>query len=153
MPKRKLTREQQAFVVQALACFDSPKVVALALKKEFDVDLTPQAVEGYDPTKRAGRHLAKKWHDLFTGHRKEFLEKAERIPYANRAVRLRTIQRAAEKAEEMGNLAMLLQCVEQAAKEVGEAYTNRREFSGPGGKPLEYQAPTLAQFYGQPRET
>ena len=57
MAKGKLTDEQKAFVVQAVACFDSPKTVADALKKEFGVIVSPQVVECYDPTKRAGATL------------------------------------------------------------------------------------------------
>ncbi|WP_378944390.1 DUF2280 domain-containing protein [Mesorhizobium sp. ANAO-SY3R2] len=35
MAKGKLTSEQQTYVVQALACFDGPAVVAAALKKAW----------------------------------------------------------------------------------------------------------------------
>ena len=45
------------YVVQALACFDSPAVVAKAVKAVFDVAISSQAVEACDPTKRAGQKL------------------------------------------------------------------------------------------------
>ncbi|KIC21722.1 hypothetical protein, partial [Leisingera sp. ANG-Vp] len=64
----------------------------------------------------------------------------------NRAVRLRTLQRMAEKAETMGNTVLAKGLLEQAAKEVGNAYTNRRELSGPKGGPMQVR--TLADFYG-----
>jgi len=51
---------------------------------------------------------------------------AGEIPIAHRAYRLRTLQRIATKAEGMRNMAMVLQVLEQAAKEVGDAYVNRR---------------------------
>src|SRR5829696_1206798 len=51
----KLTHEMQTFVVQRLACFEDPTTVAAAVAVEFNVEITRQAVEGYDPTKRAGR--------------------------------------------------------------------------------------------------
>lgn len=139
MPDRgqaKLTDEQRAFVVQSLACFDSPTTVAKAVKKEYGVDITAQAVEAYDPTKRAGDKLGKRWTQLFHATRDAFLKDTSRIGIAHRVVRMRTYQRVAEKAEEMGNLALLLQVNEQAAKEEGGAYTNRRELTGQGGKPL-----------------
>ena len=135
MAKGKLTDEVRTFIVQSLACFDTPSVVALAVKREFDVDVSKQNVEGYDPTKRAGRNLSEKWSTLFEVARKSFLEDTAKIGIAHRAVRLRALQRLAEKAEEMRNLSLAAQLLEQAAKEVGEAYTNRQrhEHTNPDG--------------------
>ena len=136
----KLTPEAQTFVVQALACFDAPTAVAGAVNREFGLKITPQGVEKYDPTKRAGRQLAAKWRALFEETRKVFLEDTARIGVANKAVRLRAIGRIADQAETRGNVALALQALEQAAKEVGNAYSNRREVSGPGGAPIEVSA-------------
>lgn len=133
----KLTDEARTFVVQSLACFDAPSIVAAALRKEFDQQITPQSVEGYDPTKRAGRNLAAKWKALFDATRTAFLADTAQIGVANKAVRLRAIGRIAAAAEARGNVAVALQALEQAAKEVGEAFTNRREISGPKGAPIE----------------
>lgn len=127
MAAKKLTDEQQAFAVQALACFDSPKTVADALRKEFEVTITPQTVEAYDPTKRAGKKLSKKWTALFEATRKAFIEDTSSIGWAHRSTRLRLIQRVGEKAESMGNLMLALQATEQAAKEMGDAFTNRQK--------------------------
>lgn len=132
----KLTEEARTYAVQCLACFDAPSVVAAAVKKEFGLIITPQAIEAYDPTKRAGRKLTAKWTALFEETRKAFLEDTSRIGISHRAVRLRTLQRMAEKAEAMGNLSLAAQLQEQAAKEVGNAYTNRRELTGKDGAPL-----------------
>jgi hypothetical protein len=137
MAKAKLTQEQQTFVVQSLACFDSPSVVVAALKKEHDVVLTAQAVEAYDPTKRAGRNLAAKWLALFEETRKTFLEDTASIAISHRAVRLRALQRMADKAETQGNLGMVSSLLKQAAEEMGGAYTNRRELTGAGGGPIK----------------
>jgi len=58
---------------------------------------------------------------------------------------LRALQRMADKAETQGNTGLAAQLYKQAAEEVGNAYTNRRELSGPGGKPIETrQAPDLS---------
>ncbi|WP_256345640.1 DUF2280 domain-containing protein, partial [Pseudomonas sp. F1002] len=48
------------------------------------------------------------------------------IPIANRAYRLRALGRMAEKAETMKNMALATQIIEQAAKETGDVYVNRR---------------------------
>ena len=136
MAKAKLTREQQAYVVQALACFDSPTVVAAALRKDFSVTLTPQSIEAYDPTKKAGRNLAARWVALFEETRKTFLEDTASIAISHRAVRLRALQRMADKAENQGNMVLASSLLKQAAEEVGGSYTNRRELTGKDGKDL-----------------
>lgn len=136
MAKGKLTDEQKAFVVQALACFDTPKTVTEALRKEFNVSLAPQSIEGYDPTKRAGRGLSQKWRAVFEATRKAFLENTAEIAISHRSVRLRTLQRMADRAEEQKNLPLAAQLIEQAAKEMGGAYTNLRRIGDPDGKPF-----------------
>lgn len=73
MADGKLSEEVKTFIVQALACFDSPSVVVKAVKDEFGATITRQSVEGYDPNKRAGRDLARKWRLLFEETRKTFL--------------------------------------------------------------------------------
>lgn len=121
-----LRSEVKAFIVQALACFDSPSQVVEAVKKEFGVEVSRQQCESHDPTKYAGRGLAQKWADLFHECRKRFREETADIPIANRAFRLRVLGRMAEKAENMKNMALTAQLLEQAAKEVGDVYVNRQ---------------------------
>ena len=121
-----LTSDVKAFIVQALACFDTPTQVSQAVKQEFDIDVTRQQVEQHDPTKRAGANLAAKWRTLFEDTRKRFREETADIPIANRAYRLRALGRLAEKVEGMRNYGLTLQILEQAAKEVGDVYVNRQ---------------------------
>ncbi|ASP85019.1 DUF2280 domain-containing protein [Sinorhizobium meliloti] len=136
MANPKYSDEVKTYVVQALACFDSPAVVAKAVKAEFDVAISPQAVEAYDPTKRAGRKLSQRFRLLFEETRKTFLEDTATIAISHRAVRLRALQRMAEKAETQGNMVLAASLMKQAAEEVGNAYTNRRELTGKDGKDL-----------------
>ena len=117
--------EVRAFIVQALACFDTPSQVAEAVKKEFGLEVSRQACESHDPTKYAGRGLAKKWAYMFHACRERFKEETQDIPIANRAYRLRALGRMAERAEGMRNMALTAQLLEQAAKEVGDVYVNR----------------------------
>ncbi len=121
-----LSSEVKAFIVQALACFDTPSQVAAAVREEFGLEVTRQKCEAHDPTKRAGRDLAKRWVTLFEDTRKRFREETAEIPIANRAFRLRVLGRMAEKAENMKNMALTAQLLEQAAKEVGDVYVNRQ---------------------------
>lgn len=121
-----LSNDVKAFIVQALACFDTPSQVAAAVREEFGIEVSRQQCESHDPTKYAGRDLAKRWRVLFDDTRKRFREETADIPIANRAHRLRTLGRMAEKAEGMRNLALTAQLLEQAAKEVGDVYVNRQ---------------------------
>lgn len=121
-----LKNEVKGFIVQALACFDTPSQVAEAVKSEFGLVVTRQQVESHDPTKASSKGLAKRWVTLFEDTRKRFREETADIPIANRAYRLRALGRMVEKAESMRNLALTAQLLEQAAKEVGDVYVNRQ---------------------------
>jgi hypothetical protein len=123
----------KTFIVQRLAMYDTPQQVADAVKDEFNVDVVRQHVRIYDATQTKS---AKKWRALFNSTRKQFLEKIADIPIANRAVRLRRLERMAVAAEAKGNRPLAAQLLEQAAKEVGDTFTNRRELTGKGGAPL-----------------
>jgi hypothetical protein len=120
-----LKNEVKSFIVQALACFDTPSQVVEAVKNEFGAVLTRQQVESHDPTKASSKGLAEKWKVLFHDTRKRFREDTAEIPIANRAYRLRALGRMAEKAENMRNMALTAQLLEQAAKECGDVYMNR----------------------------
>jgi len=138
VPEERLDDEARAFVVTQLAAYDPPAVVARAVKEEFGFDITPQGVQAYDPTKHAGRHLSKQWRELFEKTRKAYLDGKVEIGIANKMVRLRTLERLARKAESSGNMGMTAQLLEQAAKESGDAYSNRRlfEHTGKNGGPI-----------------
>ncbi|MCM6406320.1 DUF2280 domain-containing protein [Klebsiella pneumoniae] len=134
-----LKPEVRAFIVQELACFDTPSQIVESVQKEFKVQVTRQQVASHDPTKVAGKGLAQKWVDLFNLTRDRFLNEISDIPIANKAYRLRVLQRMSTTAEGMKNLGMTAQLLEQAAKEVGDAYTNKHKFehSGPNGGAIQ----------------
>lgn len=142
MPKTKssLSDEVKTFIVQCNAMFDSPSAVARAVKEEFGVTVARQNVEAFDPTKRQGQKCATKWKAVFEKTRKEFLENTASTGIAHRAVRLRYLQRMVDRVEGMQNYPLAAQLLEQAAKESGGAFTNRRELSGPDGKPIETES-------------
>ncbi|HBQ8066284.1 TPA: DUF2280 domain-containing protein, partial [Klebsiella pneumoniae] len=133
-----LKPEVRAFIVQELACFDTPSQIVESVQKEFKVQVTRQQVASHDPTKAAGKGLAQKWVDLFNRTRDRFLNEISDIPIANKAYRLRVLQRMSTTAEGMKNLGMTAQLLEQAAKEVGDAYSNKQkvELTGKDGGPL-----------------
>ncbi|MEK6491467.1 DUF2280 domain-containing protein [Klebsiella grimontii] len=130
-----LKPEVRAFIIQELACFDTPSQIVESVQKEFKVQVTRQQVASHDPTKAAGKGLAKKWVELFNELRDRFLNEISDIPIANKAYRLRVLQRMSTTAENMKNIGMTAQLLEQAAKEVGEAYSNKQkvEHTSPDG--------------------
>lgn len=131
-----LSSEVKVFVIQALACFDTPSQVVESVQKEFGLSITRQQIESHDPTKVSGKGLAVKWKQLFEDTRKRFREDTADIPIANRAFRLRGLARMAEKAESMRNLALTAQLYEQAAKECGDMYVNRARKEESDDEPL-----------------
>ncbi|AOK61986.1 hypothetical protein WM29_22935 [Burkholderia ubonensis] len=128
----------KVFIVQSLACFDTIARTVKDVREVFGVEVSSQQCERYDPTKRAGETLSKKYREIFERTRAEFLNDTSRIGIAHRAVRLRKLAMAVDKAEERGNLVLMAQLLEQAAKEAGDAFTNRHrlEHTGKGGGPI-----------------
>lgn len=141
-----LTDNIKLVIVQALACFDTPSQVAESVKQEFGVVVTRMQVSQYDPTKTTGKKLSTKLRAVFEATREAFLADVSTIPIAQQAYRLRVLQRNLTKVEGQGNVAMVAQLLEQAAKESGGAFTNRRELTGKDGGPVQTQTETV-QFY------
>lgn len=143
-----LKPEVKAFIIQMLACYDTPSQVVEAVQKDFGIAITRQQVETHDPTKVSGKTLAKKWVDMFNATRDRFLNEISDIPIANKAYRLRVLHRMSTTAENMKNIGMTAQLLEQAAKEVGEAYTNRQkvEHTGANGGPIESTTLTKDEY-------
>lgn len=131
-----LKDEVKAFIVQALACFDTPNQVSQAVKEQYGIEVSRQLCERYDPTKYSGRDLGQKWKTFFEECRKRFREETVDIPIANRAYRLRAMNRFVEKAETMKNIGLAMQILEQAAKETGDIYVNRARKEEAGDEPV-----------------
>ena len=55
----------RTFVVQGLACFETPTEMVRAVRDKFGLEISAQGCEAYDPTKRAGWNLADKWTAIF----------------------------------------------------------------------------------------
>ncbi|SCU75534.1 conserved hypothetical protein [Cupriavidus necator] len=125
-----LTDDVKAFIVQALACFDTPSQVVDAVREEFEVEVTRMQVQSYDPTKRAARGLAKKWVEMFEATRKRFLKETAEIPIATQSFRLRALQKMYERTAARGNVPLAAQLIEQAAKESGGIFVNKGKGEG-----------------------
>lgn len=124
--------EIKIFIIQQLACFDPPSIVADAVKDEFGFVVTRQYVQTLDPTKYVGRNLAKKWRTVFETTREEFLKESASVSISHKPVRLRALERMAQKAESMGNMVLTAQLLEQASKECGDFHVRKQTDSGDG---------------------
>ncbi|MBN4788232.1 DUF2280 domain-containing protein [Enterobacter hormaechei] len=134
-----LSTEVKAFIVQSLACFEPPTKVIELVKQEFGVEVSRQQVSQYSPGNAMAAKLSKKWVDLFHATRERFQTEISDIPIANKAYRLRVLDRMMTSAEKMRNIALATEIIEQAAKECGDAYTNKHKFehSGPNGGAIQ----------------
>ena len=81
------------FIVQSLACFETPQQVADAVMQRYGIEIDRRQCENYDPTKFAGRNLSKKLKELFERTRKDFRKNIEDIAIANKAFRLNELQK------------------------------------------------------------
>ena len=138
MIEPKLSDEAKVFVVHSLAAFESPASVAASVKKDFAVDITRQAIEAYDPTKYAGRNLGEPWKTIFEESRKAFVGEKVEVGIAHRAIRLHRYEKLYLEAERRGATKLAAELLVLAAKESGDAFTNKRqlEATGKDGAPL-----------------
>jgi hypothetical protein len=125
-----LSKAAKLFVVGRLACFDKPKEVREALLAELDVEASVAQISAYDPTTTAGARMGEDLKGLFATTRKRFLRNIEEIPVANKAVRIRMLQKMIDDTGK--NKVLAAQLLEQVAKESGDAYTNRHKIDHSG---------------------
>lgn len=130
-----LKKEVKLFIVRSLARFNTPSETADLVHQDYGIKITKQQCEKYDPTKRSGENLSEELRREFEITRKDFLETPQNIPIANQSVRLQMYQTLAIRNSK--NTVMLLKILEQAAKEVGNQYTNKQEVTGKDGQPLQ----------------
>lgn len=123
------------FIVQSLACRDTPQEVADLVSQEFGIKIDRKQIQTYDPTKAAGKNLSKKFVELFHKTRADFDEGLVDIPIANKYYRLKQYQKQLERNSK--NTVMSLKILEQAAKDVGGQFTNRQEITGKDGEALQ----------------
>ena len=146
-----LNTNVKAFIVRGLATYMTPSEVVDAVKQEFDgLEVTRQQVSKYDPDKASGINLSDKWKQLFVKQRKDFNDEINSIPIANKAYRLAMLDNMARDAFESKNRPLVAKLLEQAAKEVGEVFTNRHKVnhSSQGNVNSTIPKPTVIRLTG-----
>jgi hypothetical protein len=113
-------------ILTELACFGTPGQVAASVKERFGIEVSRQCVEAHHPERKAGAKLNPALRVLFYQTRARLLAELDGIAIAHRSYRLRGLGRMALQAEHMGNLPLSARIIEQAAREVGGMYENRK---------------------------
>ena len=120
-----LTDKVKAFIVQGLATYNTPSQVVESVKEKFNIEVTRQQVECYDPTKYAGKDCSKKWKELFTITREKYQNDFSNVAISVKTYRLEMLQTMVEKAMKSGNMVLAADLLKQAAEDVGGKYTNQ----------------------------
>lgn len=125
--KAGMNDEIRAEIVTRLAMFDSSTSIYDDLQAR-GIDISMQAIGQYKPS-TSGK-VALKWVELFNKTREDFLAEIAAEPIANRAFRLRKLGTILDKELSRGNTAGARATLEQAAKEVGNVFTNIAKVQG-----------------------
>lgn len=147
----RITKKVKLFIVRMLAEFETPTKTSKAVKDIFNIDVSPQQCELYDPTKKMGQDLSQELRDKFFDYRRIANQELEAIPIANKRYRLQLLQGLVDQYPD--NPVLIPKWAEQAAKEMGGLYTNRTEHTGKDGAPLNPPASVPLDAYLAARES
>ncbi|AYA02243.1 DUF2280 domain-containing protein [Acinetobacter sp. WCHAc010034] len=137
----RLKKTEKVFIVRSLAQFMTPTEVVVAIKENFKIDVSPQQVEAYDPTKAAGADLSQEFVDLFHEARKKYIDQPiYNIEAANDIVQLRVL--SALFIKKQGNTRDAIKLSDQIQKIVKGYYEKKIEITGKDGEPFQ---PTVVQ--------
>jgi hypothetical protein len=95
-----------------------------AVEKNYGLTLTRQHVYCYDP--KSSQRLAPRWKEIHAATRQAYLREVAEIGVAQKAFRLAMLDRMAHDAMTRDNFSRAAEILEQAAKECGGIYENRR---------------------------
>ncbi len=115
-----LTDEMKAFVVRGLARYETPTRVAASVQAQFGIAIDRRQVYAYDPA--GSRRPAQRWIDLHAATRAKFLDAVAEIGIAQKVVRLRMLDRFANRMDEANYPERAAAFLAQAAKECGGFY-------------------------------
>ena len=118
--KSVLTDEVKAFIVRGLARYETPTRVAAAVKAHFGIEIERRQVFAYDPA--GSRPPAQRWIDLHAATRAKFMQATAEIGIAQKLVRLRMLDRFANRADEHNQVERAAKLLAQAAMECGGFY-------------------------------
>lgn len=168
--KETLPPEIRRLIVQLNAERHGPTAVARYVKQATGFDITPQATEYYDPTKRGSEGLAAEWRELFYETRQRYEAEIGNINLSSKAFRLTKLNEMLEEVtnQEQVDHPLAMKLIEQGAKESGDFWSKVPPQSGVKSvllaqpvhspetvlslKPLDFQERFLNWVKRQPRE-
>jgi hypothetical protein len=115
-----LTDEVKTFIVKGLARYETPTRVAASVQANFGIEIDRRQVFAYDPA--GSRKPAKRWIDLHAATRAKFMQATAEVGIAQKLVRLRMLDRFANRADENNQMERAAAFLAQAAKECGGFY-------------------------------
>jgi len=115
-----LTDEMKAFIVRGLARYETPTRVAASVQAQFGIEIDRRQVHAYDPA--GSRPPAQRWIDLHEATRAKYLRATSEIGVAQKVVRLRMLDRFANRCDETNSTERAARFLDQAAKECGGFY-------------------------------
>jgi hypothetical protein len=122
----RLTDRQRIYVVRRLAAFDKARAIARDLARDFGVTVTIKAIESYNPCLATGRHLGKRWRELFAQAREDYLQSTAEIGITQKAIRILLRERYAHRAEEAGQFKAASDILDAIARDVGDIFDKRQ---------------------------
>ncbi|MFW1807604.1 DUF2280 domain-containing protein [Acinetobacter ursingii] len=132
----RLKKSEKVFIVRCLAQFMTPTEVVRDIKEKFNIDVTPQQVEYYDPTKVAGANLPDEFSDIFHEARTQYLaQPLHNIIGANDLIQLQILSDLLMSKK--GNVALAIKIIDQIQKIVKGHYERKIEITGKDGAPLQ----------------
>jgi hypothetical protein len=147
----RLKKTEKTFIVRCLAQFMTPTEVVKDIKEKFNIDVTPQQVETYDPTKVAGADLSQEFIDLFNKSRKEYLKQPmHNIIGANDLIQLQILSDLL--ISKKGNVVLAIKIIDQIQKIVKGHYERKLEITGKDGGPIKTENEHKAQPLLTPEE-
>lgn len=147
----RLKKLEKLFIVRSLAQFMTPTQVVGEIKEKFNIEVSPQQVETYDPTKVAGADLSQEFVDLFHEARKHYIaQPIYNIEGANDIVQLQLLSDLL--IAKKNNVIMAIKLIDQMQKIVKGHYEKKIEITGKDGQPLHPAAPVPLDDYIAARE-
>lgn len=122
-----LTDDIRAEIVTRLAMYDTVAEIQRSLH-ERGIEVTAQCISYYNPATKG--KIADKWLTLFHRTREQWTTEMMAEPIAHRAYRLRKLDKLYDMAEKKGAIPLAAAILEQAAKEVGNVFSNVTKVKG-----------------------
>ena len=139
-----LSNEVKAFIVRGLANFDEPSKVIKDVELNFGVKVTPSQVSFYNPkNSNSKQRLGQEWVDLFNKCREKAITDISEFWIAHKPQRLKELQSEYVKTK---NPMLKLDILEQAAKEVGEVFTNKSKVDNTSSDGSMATKPTIIEL-------